>query len=467
MRYLALVAVLAVWAAHSAAADGSMENKDLDLIPGSIDNGPAAPAAAASADVTRFHIDDAATGVALRGDLRVALPPQTQVHWQNRTSLDLWQQWRLTPDLTATLSDRFDVLAENDIDWLSHEVLHNDLREAYLSWDPLPQTYFEIGRINLRNGAALGWNPTDFFKTSSLVLQASLDPQVRRENRLGTVMLNAQKLFDAGSIGLAIAPGLTRASAISDGLPASFDPGFGRTNGTDRLLLSGNIDFGHDINPQFLLYHDGFGTTRLGANLSRNLGNNLVLYAEWAGGKGDALIARAEAFGRRTGTLPASTPDLLTGPGGAHFQNDISVGGSWTSAANVTINLEYHYHESGFSAQDWRNWFALGHRAPAAISSTLWYIREFAADQQEPLSRHEVFLRADWNDAFVRNLELSAFALVNADDGSTLTQLSAIYHLTDRWNVGAYLSGNFGAPRSEHGSVPQAESAILQLIRYF
>jgi hypothetical protein len=52
--------------------------------------------------------------------------------------------------------------------------------------------HLEVGRINVRNGVALGFNPTDFFKTGSLVDQASLDPTVVRLNRLGTVMTRFQ-----------------------------------------------------------------------------------------------------------------------------------------------------------------------------------------------------------------------------------------------------------------------------------
>ena len=45
------------------------------------------------------------------------------------------------------------------------------------------------GRINVRNGAALGYNPTDFFRSGALRSVVSIDPNSLRENRLGTVML--------------------------------------------------------------------------------------------------------------------------------------------------------------------------------------------------------------------------------------------------------------------------------------
>jgi len=67
----------------------------------------------------------------------------------------------------------------------------------YLTWEPAASTYLEAGRINLRNGAALGFNPTDFLKTRTLVGQASLDPSAARQNRLGTAMVRGQKIWAA------------------------------------------------------------------------------------------------------------------------------------------------------------------------------------------------------------------------------------------------------------------------------
>jgi hypothetical protein len=62
---------------------------------------------------------------------------------------------------------------------------------------------------------------------------------------------------------------------------------------------------------------------------------------------------------------------------------------------------------------------------------------------------------------------LTAFAFVNLADGSSLTQLSANYHLSDTWSFGAYATANLGTPRSERGSLPEAASGTLQVIRYF
>jgi hypothetical protein len=480
---LAMVAALLLLsAANGARAD---ENNDLDLIPGAArqDQGPPPapganpageapptgspaaappPAAATSAPGGKFYVEDAATAWSLR---RLVVPqPGGIADWQNRTSFDATYEWHALPDLTANFSDRFNLLEESDFDFPSHHTFRNDFREAYVSWEPVAQTYVEAGRINVKSGVALGFNPTDFFKTRTLVDQASLDPSVIREDRLGTAMVRAQRIWDGGSVSASFAPKLVSPAPIDFTTYPSIDPGFNRTNADDRLLLTGNLELGHDISPEFLFYHEG-SQTRFGADISRSVSDAIVAYAEWAGGRQLDVTDAAFDFGKDTGALPVTVPTV----GNVAFRNDAAVGFSWTSAAKVTVNVEYHYHQAGFSEDQWRNWFGLGAPNPTSqqITGTLWYVRGYAADQQEPITQHEMFLRADWTDAFITNLELSAFSFVDLYDGSTLSQISASYYLSDRWTMSGFVSANLGSPRSERGSSPQAESMILQLVRYF
>jgi hypothetical protein len=78
-----------------------------------------------------------------------------------------------------------------------------------------------------------------------------------------------------------------------------------------------------------------------------------------------------------------------------------------------------------------------------------------------------VFLRADWVDAFIPNLEITGF--VNADlyDASGLVQITADYHLSDAWTVGGLVIADLGRARSDFGSLPQSASMLFRLARYF
>ena len=472
LRVPAVLFALAGLAAMPVRADD--ENRDFDRIPalsppeagqdavpGAAAGAMPAPTSAASG---RSYVEDALTLWSRRTGL-VVPTPATSPDWQNRTSLDGRHDWTLGDDVTASVSDRFNLYAGSGLAIPSRQDFRNDFREGYLTWEAAPQKYLEVGRINVKNGVALGFNPTDFFKTRTLLDQASEDPSVLREDRLGTVMVRGQTLFADGSVSLVFAPKLTAQSAVYTGTMPSLDPMIDRTNGDDRLLVTGRYNLIPEVSSELLLEHAS-GQTRIGANFSRPIGDAIVAYAEWAGGRQPSLITAAERYGRETGTLPATAPDPLFAGSGQGFKNDVALGGSWTGPEKITVNLEYHYHQAGFSGQDWRHWFAAGAAAPA-LAGELWYLRAYAEDQQEPMSRQQMFLRADWTDAFVSNLELSAFALVNLYDGSTLAQLSASYFLSDLWTAEALAGATVGNARTEYGSQPQAGSLIFRLARYF
>jgi len=469
LRAGARLAVMLCAAAPVLAS--AQENKDLDFIPGAVQGSAPGQAPESGAPPRtprgRYYLEDALTWSSLREGLVVPFPPPSPPRWQNRTSLDAFNQWDLGEHLTATVSDRFNVLEQSGVGFPSRQSFRNDFREGYVTWEPATRNYLETGRINVRNGVALGFNPTDFFKTRTLVDQASLDPSVIRQNRLGTLMARGQSIGDGGSAAIAWAPKFYSPAPISSNAQPSLDPQFDKTNAAGRLLLSANYDIA-DLSPQALVYHES-GRTKFGLNLSRQIGQSVVAYAEWAGGKQPNFIAQALAYGKQTGTLPVNAPTLPPTDSAERFRNDLAIGASWSSAAKTTLNLEYHYHEAGFSRQDLKNWFALGgaNADLPAVTGELWYIRGFANAQQQPLTRHQVFLRANWTDAFVSNLELGAFAFVNLYDGSSLTQISASYYLSDAWTVRGYATANVGSKRSERGSALQAGGAIFQLVRYF
>jgi len=447
------------------------ENKDLDLIPDNAQqqqSSAPAPPVPSSAN-QRIYIENALIFSGLRGGLLVAAPLPTASTWEERLFLDIRKEWRLYDRLSLTLSDRLNLRGEENLLFPNHENVINDFREGYLSWEPFDRTYLDAGRINLKNGAALGFNPTDFFKTRAVVEPLSADPSVLREDRLGTLMVRAQHIWEGGAIMAAFAPGFYHPTAIyTDANLPSFNPSFDRTNAHDRLLLKASINFKTNFSPELLIYREG-NQTKIGANVTRSLGQSIVAYAEWAGGTQVNLIDRALRYGRDTGTLPLSAPSPLSDDPRSRFQNDLSLGASYATRNKITFNLEYHLHEAGFTRQDWNHWSAAGQgttdSSPAARA--LWYIRSYALDQQEPLSRHSAFLRADWVDAFIPHLEITGFTNADLYDGSSLVQVEADYYVSNAWTVGAQGSAYLGSRRSDFGSLPQREGFLLKVARYF
>ena len=448
------------------------EDKDLGLIPNAIQE-EAQPGNATMPSSApppprlqkRLFAEDAFTVASPSRPVPVPYPA-TPPHWQNRTSFDLYLQWEPWRPLTITLSNRLNLMEQDNVTFLSRQTVRNDFREGYFTWEVATSTYLEAGRINLRNGVALGFNPTDFFKTRTLVGQASLDPSAIRQNRLGALMARAQKIWAGGSASLAYAPKFYESSAIVRNDRIGIDPCFDATNAAHRVLGALSLELG-GFSPQLLGYLES-RRSKIGLNLSRPFGDAVIVYAEWSGGRETNLITRSFAYGQATGTLPAGAPLVLPTDTKTAFHHDIAGGASWTIASKITLNFEYHFHQAGFTHQDWRNWFDVG-SSPASlagVTNELWYMRSYANDQQEPMSRHQLFVRAGWPRAFTSRLELSGFALVDLYDGSTLAQVLANYYLSDDWTFALYGSMGAGSARSERGSLPQFGSIVVQIVRY-
>ena len=456
----ALLPLALAWSGMAAA----QQDADLALIP---PDSESPPKLSASRSGQNLYLENAFTAISTRDDLPVAAQPSYD--WQERLLLDVRDAWEVGGATRLILSDRLNLRAESDLSFPEHENVVNDLREAYAEWRLAGQTYLAFGRINLKSGIALGYNPTDYFKTRTVSEPLSADPTVLREDRLGTVMLRVQHIWHGGSFTLAFAPRLRASSPIYSNTGLSgFDPGLGRTNPDNRFLLKSSIDLPADISPEVLVYHDDHGT-RLGLNLSRTLGQSVVAYVEESIARRPDLIAEAFDFGRVTGALPAGVPDEPPPSQGSSLKNELAVGASYTTASRVTWNLEYHLNQAGFTSPDWSRWFAMGSAAvvPPTLANELWYIRGYALDQQQQSTEQAAFLRADWTDAFGLNLELSGFANVDLRDGSGQAQGEADYFLSSAWTLGILAAGNFGSPRSDFGSLPASYTVLLSLRRYF
>ena len=457
----ALCASCLLCAVPAIAADDS----DLDRIP------PAAsglPTADAAAGTRSFYLQDDIAAYSDRASLAVPLPPSSAPSWEERLFLDARFDWTLSDTLSLVYSGRLNLRAEDDLPFPSHETIRHDFREGYLAWRIGDGTFLELGRINLKSGVAQGFNPTDFFKTRAVVEPLTADPTVLREDRLGTVMLLGQSVWNGAALTVALAPKLEGASPIyaNDNLP-SFNPMFDRTNPDTRILVKASVTLFDDVSPEFLFYNEA-GRSSFGLNLTRAFGQSIVGYVEWAGGDRSSLVHDALVFGRATATLPPAAPSIIPQSAASSFENDLSVGASYATESEMTLDLEYHYHRTGFSDADWQNWFGVGavSAGSAAALGALWYIRSYANDRQEPLARSSIFIRASWQDAIVHDLALSAFVDADTRDGSGIAQITADYYLSRDWTAGALMDVNFGARRSDFGSLPQSTSVLAKLSHY-
>lgn len=342
-----------------------------------------------------------------------------------RVSSILGYDGSFAPNWRAVFANRLDA------GWRSGTGGYNavdTLKQAYVSWQPSPTTVLDLGRVNLREGVALGFNPTDFFKTGALRTIVSIDPKSLRENRLGTVMLQGQALWPGGSVSAVLSPRLA-ASASN----ATFSPDFGATNNENRYLLSLAQKLGGAVSSQWLLYGGESISPQLGVDLTALLGPATTAFLEYSGGRG-AMLA--------------------DGPAGPKaFHSKLALGLTHTFPINLSATLEYDY--DGASA-DGRTW-----RALAARPGLYWQYRGAVNDAQELMTREAMFGYVTWQDAFVRHLDLTEMLHFDVVDHSWSTWTEARYHWP-RVDLAVQWETNLGSSHSNYGAA--AQSQIVQTV---
>lgn len=348
-----------------------------------------------------------------------------------RASLDFSHTARLSPGLRAVVSDRIDYIYHADAD-AGADATFNSLREAYLSWQPeAGNTIVELGRINLRYGPSYGYNPTDFFRDGSLRTQTTANPFALRENRLGSVMLRAQRLWTEGSLSVAYSPKLADRPNM-DGW--SLD--LGSTNNRDRTLVALSSQFSQSVSSQVLVYKEQGLSPTLGASLTALLSDAAVAHIEGSHGSEPDLLSRA-----------------LGQTGAAATRNRFAGGITYTTLGKLSVTAEYQYN--GF-ALDQSSWSALGARPVAQVA----YLLE-AQRRQELASRNAYLIYVTQKSLLLKNLDLTAFLRVNASDHSQLVW-GELRHHWPSFDLAFQLQRHIGRSTSEFGILP--DSRIMQVL---
>ena len=352
-----------------------------------------------------------------------------------RASLDLLYSGRLGNGLSFVFSNRLDVVHPKG---LSADSTINSLREAYLSWQPSDAaTVFDFGRINLRNGPAYGYNPTDFFRDGSLRVLTSADPFILRQNRIGSVMLRGQHIWDGGSLSVAYSPKLASRPGL-DGW--SLD--LGSTNNRDRGLVTLGTKFSQNFNTQVLLYKEEGLSPSIGANMTTLLSDAATAHLEWTHGREPDLLSRA---------IPTAIISEVS-------RNRFSGGVTYTTLGKTSVTAEYQYNGFGLKRSGWD---ALG----AVPGAQLLYLQE-ALRLQELAPRQAILLYVTQKSLWLKDLDLSAYVRFNLEDRSKLAWFELRHHWSN-FDLSFQLQQNIGGTNSEFGVLPERRSIQLLGTYYF
>lgn len=360
-------------------------------------------------------------------------------------SLDIYMQTRVREDLRLVFSDRLNIGGEENRRLTSDSAL-NALRELYLGYGS-DASSVEIGRINLRSGVGLGYNPSDYFRSNAIVFRQTEDPLKLREMRLGVLALHAKTVSDGGGAAIALSPKVT-----AGGSGSPFDPRFAETNDAWRVAASASPSLKDWPYVGFSLLKREHDPIRLGTNVSAAIGRAAVAHLEWSGARQSPLSRRAQEA-LSGAPLPATAEDL-------HFRSQFSLGVSYTASNRLNLALEYEHNGAGL---DKAQWLQLSRDDSAA--ALYGDVRQYAQAQQEIPTRQAWMTRLSWPQFPLRETELTAVARFNPYDHSHFAWIEGRYHLP-RATFSVAVTRNTGSLRSEFGSLP-ASTAVNAGAQFF
>ncbi len=264
--------------------------------------------------------------------------------------------------------------------------------EAYASYAFDAHTTLQAGRINVREGSAYSFNPTDYFRAHSVKLFVNPSPMVTRESRQGTFGVRGIWLQPQGSMSLLYSPKLgSSANSSAWGLNSAL------TNPAHSLLGVWSRSLTESANIKLLGLRASAGQWQAGLNGSALATDALTLHAEFSRGRSAC------------GTQAAVDCAL------ARVANQWAAGGTFTAGA-WSWTLEHAYNGQAASDYTFAQWAAT--RPGQAFS----YLAN-AERLQSPNARRSWFLHATRSDFLWPRLDVRGFVRYLPGDQSHLAWL--------------------------------------------
>lgn len=320
----------------------------------------------------------------------------------------------------------------------------------------LGSAYFlELGRMNVKEGVARGYNPTDYFRGGS-ALTLSVDPKERKDNRLGSVLLQGTYIAEDYTLKALYAPQISADESSIWGNKKHFGLKLHETNKQERATLYAGYTGLDDWSLSALMHHDDDGI-HLGTNISY-INERAIWYMEASVNK------RKNQITNTLGTLRASSELLAHFSTDRSYQREFSLGLNYTFENSMVGTFEYIYNSAGFDSHDWKEYFSLMNTS-ARYAPLLGESRATIANHAEMMSKHTLFTMLRKSDA-LPNLDWAAMAWVNPIDRSTLLQVGVSYDYHDMV-LSADIRSYIGQRQSEYGSMPNDFEALLSVAYFF
>jgi len=458
-KYLSLFAILALL---SSACAISGEDDDLGFLP------PVNNETNNDLDVTKqesfetvkpkaikFTLDNTLESTHLQNDTDRAfkLPNAVHSNWSNLTRFGMQSDKVVNNGLRFKTDILLNAYTREGAAFKSSEDLRLDIKEAYVSWQKSPTLFFDVGRINVKNGIATGFNPTDYFKVGTVLDRKTEDVSQLRDARLGALLIRGQKLWEGGAATLVVSPKVNYKADSWSSDKNITGLNLHKSNDRSRTLLKLSHEVSDGFSPE-LIYYNESGNHNLGLNLSKVLNKKMFVYMEWNVGNRRKLIDEAFLDARKINQLLPVIKQKFGEDQGKHYLQQAAIGASYTSSSNITTKLEYHYNEAGLSKSDAKEWFALGlNTNNPAVTGQLLSVRALAQARGESLGKNRLFLYSTWKDAGIDDLDLTGLAITDLNDQSHLMQMKLAYRAYKNTELSLQFATFNGKKDSIYGSL--------------
>ncbi len=330
-----------------------------------------------------------------------------------------------------------------------------NVKELYRRIDLASDHFLEMGRINIREGVARGYNATDYFKGGGLIFD-SLIPSERRENRLGTLLVQSTLFLDRTTLKMLYAPRISvkknKIWSDKEKVGLLLDT----TNYKDRASLYMDLKLYDGLSSSWILHHNEEGLN-VGLNLSFAV-DNWIFYNECNLKHAQKSISKSiEAL-----RLSEAVKKVFDAEQNYIYQG--SLGLSYTSDNNIVSTIEYIINSGGMDKLSWNRYFEL--QDNKAFKNQLLAIRKHHQVNEEQISQETLFTQININ-ALKPGVDMHLLAFINPQDTSALGQIEMQYSAQKDLIISLSARRMFGQGESEYGSFGRALTMVAKFEYYF
>lgn len=338
---------------------------------------------------------------------------------------------------------------------IDNDVQTFNIKDLYYKTNKNEKYFLELGRINIKEGVARGYNPTDYFKGST-AFTLSNDPKDKKDNRLGSVLLQGTAILDNITLKVLYSPKISTDDGSIWGNKKYFGLHLDETNDVDRTSLYLGYTGYENTSIYWLLHYNEDGLN-LGFNLS-HIDDRSIWYVE------SSVKNVSNDASELIKTLNISPIIAEAFHSKKDYTPEVVLGLNYTSESNIVITMEYIYNAGGFSSSDWDNFFILNNHPQ--YEEQLKELRGTLLNTEKTMSKHTVFTMVEKSDV-VPNLDIAFTTWQNPEDKSTLAQLNVNYSYGNNMSFDVDTRTYIGSSETEYGSYINDYELLLSMVYYF